>query len=103
MDFVLKALYLTGTSKQCFVLKAAAFLIADICSHRQLKGNFAVSGCLMDLCKQTKRGLAGSEEAFWLEEDTQKSNAIADWGEEGVELFVRLPSPRNPRTAQIRA
>lgn len=62
------------------MLKAAAFLIAEICSHRQLKGNFAVSGCLMDLCKQTKRRLAGRKEAFGLEKDTQKSNAVVDWG-----------------------
>lgn len=80
LDFVLKALYLTGISKYCFVLKAVAFVIADVCSHRQLKGNFAGSGCLMDLCKQTKWELAGSKEAFGLQKDAQKSNAIGGWG-----------------------
>jgi len=61
LDFVLKALYLAGISKQRFVLKAVAFVIADVCSHRQMKGNFAESGCLMDLCKQKNRNLQALE------------------------------------------
>lgn len=62
------------------MLKEVAFVIADVCSHRQLKGNFAGSRCLIDLCKQTKWELAGSKESFGLQKDTQKSNAIDGWG-----------------------
>lgn len=69
-------------------MQKAAFVTADICSHRQLKGNCAGSGCLMDLFKSTKWDLVGAKKAFGLQKDTQKSNDIA--GEE-VRTIVHLP------------
>lgn len=49
-----------------FCAEDVAFVIADVCSHRQLKGNSAASKCLMDLYKQAKWELAGSKEVFGL-------------------------------------
>lgn len=78
------------------MLKAVAFVTADLCSHRQLKGNFAGSKYLMDLFKQTKCELSGSEEDFELEKDTCKGSAIVFSGEfqgdgEGVKSFTHFP------------
>lgn len=62
----------------------------------------------MDLFKQTKCELSGSEEDFELEKDTCKGSAIVFSGEfqgdgEGVKSFTYFPRDWNPGTAQLRA
>lgn len=86
-----------------FCAEGVAFVIADVCSLKQLKGNFAGSGCLMDLCKQTKCELAGSKEAFGLQKSTRKAMSLLVGEERGRALCLLTMPHRNPKTAQLQA